>query len=98
MTQLSQNKPYIVLKSSVEYLTRSFAYEFSDSINALDDCVDLANKTKAIGTIDNVYYLCDEAIKKGKRFTGAMVGVYAYAGEKPVEIRFGSFDYAAYFS
>ena len=95
MTQLSQNKPYIVLKSNVEYLKRSFAYAFADSINASDSCIDLTDKTKTIGDIDSVYYLCDEAIKKGKRFTGAMVGVYAYAGEKPVEIRFGSFDYTA---
>ena len=32
-------------------------------------------------TLENVYYLCDEGLKKGKRFTGAMVGMYAYAGE-----------------
>ena len=32
-------------------------------------------------TLNNVYYLCDEGLKKGKRFTGAMVGMYAYAGE-----------------
>lgn len=30
--------------------------------------------------LENVYYLCDEGLKKGKRFTGAMVGMYAYAG------------------
>ncbi len=96
MTQLSQNKPYIVLKSDVEYLKRSFAYAFTDGIKTSGDCADLTDKAKAIGAIDNVYYLCDEAIKKGKRFTGAMVGVYAYAGEKPVSIRFGSFDYTTY--
>ncbi|WP_242839071.1 hypothetical protein [Butyrivibrio sp. MC2021] len=33
------------------------------------------------GVLDNVYYLCDEGLKKGKRFTGAMMGMYAYSGE-----------------
>ena len=33
-------------------------------------------------TLENVYYLCDEGICKGKRFTGAMVGVYAYSGKE----------------
>ena len=32
-------------------------------------------------TLDNVYYLCDEGLKKGKRFTGAMIGMYAFAGD-----------------
>ena len=29
-------------------------------------------------TLDNVYYLCDEGIQMGKRFTGAVFGVAAY--------------------
>jgi xylan 1,4-beta-xylosidase len=28
-------------------------------------------------TLENVNYLCDEGLKKGKRFTGALVGMYA---------------------
>ncbi|MBR5635607.1 MAG: hypothetical protein IKW81_01590 [Pseudobutyrivibrio sp.] len=31
-------------------------------------------------TLENVYYLCDEGLSRGKRFTGALVGMYAYAG------------------
>lgn len=34
------------------------------------------------GRLENVYYLCDEGISRGKRFTGAMVGVYAYSGQE----------------
>lgn len=34
-----------------------------------------------LGELDRVYYLCDEGIRRGKRFTGAMVGMYAHAGE-----------------
>jgi xylan 1,4-beta-xylosidase len=51
------------------YLVRSFSFSY-----------DGENYTKA-AVADNVYYLCDEGIKKGKRFTGAMVGLYAFAGE-----------------
>ncbi len=29
----------------------------------------------------NIYYLRDKGLKKGKRFTGAMVGIYVFAGE-----------------
>lgn len=32
-------------------------------------------------TLSNVYYLCDEGLSKGKRFTGALVGMFAFAGE-----------------
>ena len=31
-------------------------------------------------TLDNVNYLCDEGLKKGKRFTGALVGMYVCRG------------------
>ncbi len=41
----------------------------------------------------NVYYLCDEGIRMGKRFTGAMVGMYAYAGGEPFTAEFRSFAY-----
>ena len=35
-------------------------------------------------TLENVYYLCDEGIQMGKRFTGALFGTAAY-GPKPFE-------------
>ncbi|MBR1770803.1 MAG: family 43 glycosylhydrolase [Lachnospiraceae bacterium] len=42
--------------------------------------------------LENVYYLCDEGLKKGKRFTGAMVGMYAYAGaDEAYRAEFGDF-------
>ena len=40
-----------------------------------------------------VDYLCDEGITKGKRFTGAMTGMYVYAGAVPTEAGFEYFDY-----
>ena len=35
-----------------------------------------------ITSLDNVYYLSDEGYNKGKRFTGACVGLYSHAGDK----------------
>lgn len=44
-------------------------------------------------TLDNVYYLSDEGLACGKRFTGAMVGLYAYAGEQELYAHFRFFWY-----
>lgn len=60
---------HIFLKVETAYLRRTFSYSY-DGINYI----------KLI-TLDNVYYLCDEGLNKGKRFTGAMVGMYAYSGD-----------------
>lgn len=43
--------------------------------------------------LNDVYYLCDEGVSMGKRFTGAMVGMYAYAGEKQLITEFEDFRY-----
>lgn len=44
-------------------------------------------------TLDNVYYLCDEGIRMGKRFTGAMIGMYAFAGQVPYTAKVKGFRY-----
>ena len=46
-----------------------------------------------LADLPNVYYLCDEGIRMGKRFTGAMVGVYGYAGQEPLYTEFLDFQY-----
>ena len=53
----------------------------------------LEGETKTITELPNVYYLCDEGVSMGKRFTGAMVGMYGYAGEKPLFIEYEDFRY-----
>lgn len=63
-----------------QYFTRRFSF----------DC---GNGSSVAAELKNVYYLCDEGIAMGKRFTGAMVGVYAYAGEKDL---FAQFEYFSY--
>lgn len=49
--------------------------------------------TKVLAELSNVYYLCDEGISMGKRFTGAMVGIYGYAGKEPLFVEFKEFRY-----
>lgn len=40
-------------------------------------------------TLSKVDYLCDEGLSKGKRFTGALVGMYAYGGkDRPLTVKF----------
>lgn len=52
---------------------------------------------RLIHTLPDVYYLCDEGIKKGKRFTGAMAGIYAVCStrdDNTPPVRFTEFGYA----
>lgn len=48
---------------------------------------------KMVAMLPKVTCLCDEGYRKGKRFTGAMVGVFAYAGERKTEVKFRDFCY-----
>ena len=78
---MAKNQPFIALQIDTNYLKRSFSYSFS------------GQEKKALGTLDNVYYICDEGIRRGKRFTGATIGVYAYAGDMPTRVEFQDFLY-----
>lgn len=86
----------IALRCETKGLERTFSYRFvSDSGNnklswqdgVLDEGGTAGEDWKVFGTLPNVYYLCDEGIKRGKRFTGAMVGVYVH-GETRVPVRY----------
>lgn len=81
-TKTSEKDVYITFYVDTKYLNRKFAYQIGT------EKVQLAN-------LDNVYYLCDEGIRMGKRFTGAMIGMYAYAGKTPMEVEFVEFTYEA---
>lgn len=52
-----------------------------------------SGELEEIATLKNVYYLCDEGLKRGKRFTGAMLGVFAYAGLQDFIADFSGFTY-----
>ena len=71
----------IRLKMTTRNLQRKLCYSF----NGVDEF--------HFVTLDNVYYLCDEAIKMGKRFTGATVGMAVYAGESELSAVFEDFEY-----
>lgn len=60
------------LRIVTEGLKRSFYYQSLVEKEEANWC--------SLGLLDRVYYLCDEGINRGKRFTGAMVGMYAHAG------------------
>lgn len=62
-------KAFITFRIVTRGLARSFSYSL-DGTNFHE-----------VVTLPNVCYLCDEGLKKGKRFTGAMVGMYAHAGK-----------------
>ena len=82
----------IEFKIDTGYLRRDFSYRITDISNisdftgsnaASDDiAANIASENDTsfthVCTLENVYYLCDEGLKKGKRFTGAMHGMYAY--------------------
>ena len=65
---VDNSNPYIYLKCETNYLRRVFSYSYNEK------------EYKKVAALDNVYYLCDEGYNKGKRFTGAMIGMYAFAG------------------
>lgn len=71
----------IYLRVNTHYLRREFYY-------SLD-----GEQYYPVAEYDNIYYLCDEGLNKGKRFTGAMVGMYAFGGEEPLYVPFEFFSY-----
>lgn len=72
-----------VLGVETRYLRRQFYYG------------KIGKERKNVTELSNVYYLCDEGISMGKRFTGAMVGMYGYAGKQPLFVEFDTFIYSA---
>lgn len=81
MRHLSESNSLMELQIDTHYLKRSFSFGFKDT------------NMQHLGTLENVYYLCDEGLRKGKRFTGAMIGVYAYAGDAECHVKFQDFHY-----
>lgn len=73
----SENAKYLKLAMDTHFLKRSFYYcELEDIYEKNDGTSDIL-----FTSLDNVYYLCDEGLKRGKRFTGALCGMFCYAGK-----------------
>ncbi len=62
----------IILRCETKGLERKFFWRPAEKTGAE------AAEFQHLVTLPNVYYLCDEGIKRGKRFTGAMIGVYVH--------------------
>ena len=72
-----ENAKYLKLTMDTHFLKRSFYYcELEDIYEKNDGTSDIL-----FTSLDNVYYLCDEGLKRGKRFTGALCGMFCYAGK-----------------
>lgn len=71
----------LILGVDTNYLERSFYYTAA------------GRDMKTVEKLSDVYYLCDEGISMGKRFTGAMVGMYGFAKNAPLSIEFINFRY-----
>jgi hypothetical protein len=72
----------IRLRMDTDYLTRRLSYKiFSENSIA-------STGYTSFTTLESVNYLCDEGLRKGKRFTGALVGMYAYRGDEDLKVRF----------
>lgn len=76
--ELADADKEIVLKCDTKGLERTFSYRWGGDVETFT----------TLGTLPNVYYLCDEGIKRGKRFTGAMIGVYAYGEGVRIPIKY----------
>ena len=72
----------ITFKVETEYLKRTFYYKVETDTNWHE-----------VASLGNVYYLCDEGIKRGKRFTGAMVGMFAQDKQGLFRTEFSRFLY-----
>ncbi|MBU3803641.1 MAG: family 43 glycosylhydrolase [Candidatus Cellulosilyticum pullistercoris] len=78
-----------VLPSIESIFLRMDTHEFKRSFYYSED----GENWVELGSLPCVDYLCDEGHNIGKRFTGAMVGVYAYGGEKALTGVFSHFSY-----
>lgn len=81
---LTERPDNLKLKVTTRYLSRQFSFTLNPEEGGTE---------KQAVCLENVYYLSSEGLKRGKRFTGAMVGMYAYGGEKPLVVGFREFMY-----
>lgn len=72
----------ITLLMRTDHLKRSFSFIDADAVE------------KKVFAIENAYYLTDEGLRMGRRFTGDMLGLYAYAGNSAHKGIFKNFMYA----
>ncbi len=74
---LAGNTGSIRLYMDTDGFKRRLSYSVNDKDSRLEHT-----------TLENVFYLCDEGLSYGKRFTGALVGMYVYEGDKNLTVTF----------
>ncbi|MCR5558649.1 MAG: family 43 glycosylhydrolase [Butyrivibrio sp.] len=85
---LTDDNRYVKFTMDNSYFKRKFYYA------VLDDVESHTHKNTFFAELKNVYYLCDEGLSKGKRFTGALLGMYCYAGDKnKLSVKFYNYEY-----
>ncbi len=72
------------LSMKTDYLERVLSYYIRRAGDAGGEPAELTD----FATLPKVYYLCDEGLKKGKRFTGALAGMYAFRGDGDLDVEF----------
>lgn len=100
LADLDKKPKILSLSVETRYLERHFYYSIEEKqpltqTSATDMFAEKQPDTEVCRGIklEHVYYLCDEGLSRGKRFTGAMVGMYAYAGEQEITVKFTDFIY-----
>lgn len=74
----------------VSGLRRKFMYQLCGN-EYTDDAITDSHGCVTLCELDNVFYLSDEGISMGKRFTGALYGLYAYRGKDELYVNFIGF-------
>ncbi len=78
----SKSTKYLKLTMDTDFLRRSFYYHEISDMNDAKGKADYKDKGIMFDDLTNVYYLCDEGLKRGKRFTGALCGMFVYGGKR----------------
>lgn len=84
-TLAKASETIIGTKINLEVQTRGLERAFYYDVNGQEKII--------VEKLSDVYYLSDEGVSMGKRFTGAMVGMYAYRGKLPLFVEFSQFIY-----
>lgn len=84
------------LQVETNYLKRSFflakcSMSSNEGIEKKQENKNQSNELCLV--LSDVNYLCDEGLSVGKRFTGAMVGLYAYSGKAELYVDFKNIFY-----
>ena len=79
---LSPSTRYLKLTMESSFLRRKVWYSEAENTEKAGSG---ASEHILFTELENVYYLCDEGLKRGKRFTGALLGMFCFAGKENIK-------------